>query len=121
MIFKTKEINGVKITLINSKDKLIKDAQSALDLMASVQYETGSNHIAVNKEAISEDFFSLKTCLAGDILQKFINYKVKFAIIGDFSYYTSKALKDFIYECNSGRDIFFLSSENEALEKFSCL
>ncbi|NCU17310.1 DUF4180 domain-containing protein [Bacillus sp. P1(2020)] len=39
--------------------------------------------------------------------------------IEDFSQYTSKALNDFIYECNNGNDIFFVSSEQEALEKLS--
>lgn len=63
--------------------------------------------IAINKSLISESFFDLKTRLAGDILQKFINYRVKIAIIGDFSMYTSKSLKDFIYECNKGKDIFY--------------
>ncbi len=48
--------------------------------------------------SICDDFFDLSTRLAGEILQKFINYHVKIAIIGDFSIYTSKSLKDFIYE-----------------------
>lgn len=54
-----------------------------------------------------------------EILQKFINYQFKFAIVGDFSGYTSKPLKDFIYESNKGRDIFFVSSEEDAIEKLS--
>ena len=85
----------------------------------SISYETGSNRIAFNKQGIAEDFFNLRTKIAGNILQKFINYNIKFAIIGDFSQYTSKALNDFIYECNNGNDIFFVSSEQEALEKLS--
>ena len=36
-----------------------------------------------------------------------------------FSGYTSKPLKDFIYESNKGRDIFFVSSEEDAIEKLS--
>jgi len=61
----------------------------------------------------------LTTKLAGEILQKFINYDVKLAIVGDFSVYTSKSLKAFIYECNKGKDIFFLSDENQAIGKLS--
>ena len=41
---------------------------------------------------------------------------MKLAIIGDFSKYKSKSLRDFIYECNSGRDIFFVENESEALK-----
>lgn len=54
--------------------------------------------------------------IAGDILQKFVNYGIKLAIFGDFSKYTSKPLKDFIYECNQGQDVFFVKDEAEAIK-----
>ncbi len=114
-----KEINGLKIVSICSNEKLIVDSQSALDFIASISYETSCSRIAINKEALSDDFFILSTGLAGEVLQKFINYHIKFAVTGDFSKYTSKPLKDFIYECNKGKDIFFVSTEDEALEKLS--
>ena len=44
---------------------------------------------------------------------------MKLAIIGDFSGYTSKPLRDFIYESNNGNHVFFVSSEAEAVEKLS--
>ncbi|KAB3531616.1 DUF4180 domain-containing protein [Alkaliphilus pronyensis] len=109
--------NGNEIAIVSSDEILISDVQSALDFMMSVNYETGSHSIVINKEAITPDFFVLSTRLAGEILQKFITYQFKFAIVGDFSGYTSKPLKDFIYESNKGRDIFFLSSEEDAIEK----
>lgn len=111
--------NGQAIAFLESDTPLITDVQSALDLMATVQYETDSTRIALQKSAISETFFVLSTRLAGDILQKFVNYGVKLAIIGDYSRYTSKPLKDFIYESNQGRHIFFVSSEEEAIEKLA--
>lgn len=42
---------------------------------------------------------------------------MKFAIYGDFSKYTSKPLKDFMYESNHGKDIFFVENEEQAIEK----
>ncbi|WP_083996437.1 DUF4180 domain-containing protein [Desulfosporosinus acididurans] len=66
---------------------------------------------------IFEDFFDLKTKLAGEILQKFVNYHVRIAIVGDFSGYKSKSLKDFIYESNNGKDVFFDLIERNGLEK----
>ncbi|MBY0147878.1 DUF4180 domain-containing protein [Neobacillus niacini] len=113
------EANGHNITMIHAESILLNDEQSALDMIMSISFETGSNRIALNKEAISEEFFKLSTRLAGNILQKFINYHIKFAIIGDFSSYTSKSLKDFIYESNKGNSIFFVSSEQEAVVKLS--
>lgn len=108
-----------EIASVNSKDVLIKDVQSALDFIATVKYETGCDHIILNKSAIIEEFFNLKTKLAGEILQKFINYRVKIAIVGDFSVYTSRSLKAFIYESNKGNDIFFVTDEKQAIEKLS--
>ena len=111
--------NNVSVAVIHSDEHLITDVQSALDLIMSVKYETGCKNIAVNKEAIVDDFFILSTCMAGEILQKFINYGVKFAIYGDFSQYTSKPLRDFMYESNRGRDIFFQPSVSRAVDKLS--
>jgi len=117
-ITKIKE-NNKEIAIVSSKEVLIIDVQSALDFMATVRYEVGCDRIILNKSALVEDFFHLKTRLAGEILQKFINYHVKIAIVGDFSMYESKSLKDFIYESNKGKDIFFLSNELQAIEKLS--
>ncbi|HDR7800517.1 TPA: DUF4180 domain-containing protein [Bacillus tropicus] len=114
-------IGGINIALVRSDTVVISDVQTALDLMATVQYEVDAKHIVIDKSLISESFFDLKTRLAGDILQKFINYRVKIAIVGDFSMYTSESLKDFIYECNKSKDIFYLATEQQAIEKLSTL
>lgn len=66
---------------------------------------------------ITPDFFILSTGLAGEVLQKFINYGGRIAIYGDFSGYTSKPLHDFMYESNQGKDVFFVSTEAEAVDR----
>lgn len=111
--------NNVSVAVIHSDEHLITDVQSALDLIMSVKYETGCTNIALNKSAIVDDFFILSTCMAGEILQKFINYGVRFAIYGDFSRYTSKPLKDLMYESNRGKDIYFQPSVSRAVDKLS--
>ncbi|AOZ90818.1 DUF4180 domain-containing protein [Paenibacillus crassostreae] len=111
--------NGVEIALVDSSEILINDTQSALDLMATIRYQTGADRFVLNKSVIDENFFDLRTGLAGEILQKFINYQVKAAIVGDFSNYSSKSLRDFIYESNKGKDIFFLPNEEQAIERLS--
>ena len=111
--------NYVEIAVVSSNEILITDVQSALDFMATVRFDTGCDRVILNKSAICEDFFHLRTRLAGEILQKFINYHMKIAIVGDFSVYTSKSLRDFIYESNNGRGIFFCPNEKQAVEKLS--
>ncbi|WP_099469563.1 DUF4180 domain-containing protein [Konateibacter massiliensis] len=111
--------NGVNLAVVSDNDKIIVDTQSALDLVMTVNYETGAERIVLNKENIAEDFFVLSTGMAGEILQKFINYHIKVAIYGDYSKYTSKPLKDFIYESNHGKDIFFVETKDEAIQKLA--
>ena len=108
--------NNTDVAVICSDELQVTDVQSALDLIMTVQYESGCTNIAVNKEAVIEDFFVLSTRLAGEILQKFINYGVRFAIYGDFSHYTSKPLKDFMYESNRGKDFYFQPDVTLAVE-----
>lgn len=104
-----------KVAVIESSDVIIRDVQDALDLMASVNYNHECHKILLQKANITEDFFELKTRLAGEILQKYVNYKVKLAIVGDFDTYDSKSLKDFIYECNNGKQVLFLRDKQEAV------
>ena len=111
--------NGKTVAVVTSPEIMISDAQSALDLIMTAKYETGTNLLAIAKESIAEDFFILSRGLAGDVLQKFINYHAKIAIYGDFSKYTSKPLQDFIYESNKGKDVFFVRTVEEAVERLT--
>lgn len=117
MQIEVKEQNGFSCALVNSDVIVISDGQSALDFMMTVQQETSCDRVSLNKEAIADSFFVLSSGLAGAILQKFVNYHFKFAIVGDFSSYTSKSFKDFIYECNRGNAIFFVATEEQAVAK----
>lgn len=114
---KTIEQNKVTVVTVESAVPLMMDAQTALDVLMDAKYNYGCSRLAVQKEALPEDFFILSTGLAGEILQKFINYGAKIAIYGDFSRNTSKPLRDFIYESNHGKDIFFVSSHGEAVKR----
>lgn len=109
------EENGVLCVLVESDEPVITDAQSAIDLLMSAQYDVGSKDIVIPKQLIAEDFFVLSTGLAGEVLQKYVNYGGRMAIYGDYSRYTSKPLKDFMYESNKGRDFFFVSTRDEAV------
>ncbi len=110
--------NGIA-AIVSSGSPVIVDVDSALDLLMSAKYEAGTTYIVLDKKLITEDFFVLSSKLAGEILQKYINYGAKIAIYGDFSHYTSKPLKDFIYESNKGNDFFFVSTREEALQKLA--
>jgi len=111
--------NDKTIAVVNDSELLITDVQSALDLIATVRYETDCDCLAIQSSCLSADFFILSKRLAGEILQNFVNYGIKLAIIGDFSGYTRKPLRSLIYESNRGSSVFFVSSVEEAVVKLS--
>ncbi|MCX7026554.1 MAG: DUF4180 domain-containing protein [Spirochaetes bacterium] len=92
----------------------ITDVSDALDLMANA----GARSIVVREEHLAPEFFRLSSRLAGDILQKFTNYRVRFAIVGDFSKYASKFLQNFIRESNATGQTIFMPTLEEALKRF---
>lgn len=102
------------VAVISSEEIVIQNLNDALDLMADVRYQDCDKMI-LRKEQITEDFFELKSGLAGEILQKYTNYQMRVAIVGEFAGYNSKSLNDFIYECNKGNKILFKNTEAEAL------
>ena len=106
---------GIRIAVISSETVLVEDTQAMLDLMTGLRYEENCDCLALNREAFASAFFVLSSGVAGEILQKVVNYRIKLAIFGDFSSYHSKPLQDFIRESNRGRHIFFAETEQEAV------
>lgn len=115
--------NSIKIAEADSapSEIIISDVQTALDFAMTLDNQHQTSRIILRKEAIAEDFFDLRSGIAGAILQKYMNYQIRLAIVGDFSQYTSKALKDFIYESNQGNSFFFVATVAEAVRMLSQL
>jgi hypothetical protein len=105
-----------KIAEVISDRVIINNLEDALDLIANI-YHQESEKIIINEKNISPDFFSLSTGLAGEILGKCANYKIKLAVVGDYSKYKSKSLSAFIIECNRGNQFFFVNDIEKAKEK----
>lgn len=110
---------GNKIALLSNTVR-IDSPSAALELTVNIVREAGTGDLAIPKECFPEEFFVLSTGLAGEILQKWTNYQIRVAIFGDFSQYTSKPLKDFIFESNKrGKNVFFLKTQEEAIQRLS--
>lgn len=115
MNFTIQEINEHKIAVVDSPGVKIKNEQEALDLIANAGY-LGARAIILPAENLSSEFFDLKTGVAGDILQKFSNYRMKLAIIGSFEGYQSRSLAALIRESNRGNLVFFAAGTDTALD-----
>lgn len=110
--------HGMNIAVL--ADGMISTVQDALDLIGTASY-SGASGIVLPMERLSPGFFELKTRLAGEVLQKFVNYSMRAAIVGDFSGFTSKSLADFIRESNKGRHVLFKSTVDEAISALAAL
>ncbi|SDL58551.1 protein of unknown function [Pedobacter sp. ok626] len=108
----------VKIAEVISDSVIVTNAEEGLQLMVDLYYQD-FDKIIIHEPNITSDFFDLKTGIAGEILQKFSNYRVQLAIVGDFSKYPGQSIKDFIFESNKGRQVNFLGSVKEAVERLS--
>jgi hypothetical protein len=112
------EINGSTIAEVISDDIFIQTTQDAVDLMMNCAYQ-GAQSLIIHEHHLVAEFFDLKTRLAGDILQKFSTYQLRLAIIGNFDKYSSKSLRDFIFESNKAGRILFVRNAEEAKELLS--
>lgn len=106
--------NGMEIAEILDDAIILNDVQDFLDIIANSPAKT----IILHKKNIVPEFFDLKTKIAGDILQKASNYRIKIGIAGDFEKIQSKSLKDFIYESNKTGVVLFKETSDEIIELF---
>lgn len=112
----THQINNTEIAEVISENIVIANSEDGVDLLGNIYYQ-GFDRVIIHEKNIAPEFFDLKTKIAGEILQKFSNYRVRLAIVGEFSKYNSQSLKDFIYESNKGKQVNFVDSVAAALAR----
>ena len=115
MEIKIHAIDNRKIAEIISDDFVLQTVEDAVDLIGNMSYQ-GFDKLIIHEENMISDFFELKNKIAGNILQKFSQYSMPLAIIGDFEKYESKSLNDFIFESNKGKQINFVTTIEDGLK-----
>jgi hypothetical protein len=118
-MFKLHQIENTIIAELTDEHFIISQGQDVLDLMGDLIAIDNCSTIILRENNLHADFFMLQSGLAGEVLQKFSNYRFKLAIIGDFSNYSSQSFQDLIRESNKGNRIFFVSNIKEALSKLT--
>ncbi|SUB77972.1 Uncharacterised protein [Porphyromonas macacae] len=115
MKIETHNIGNIKVAEIITDKIILRSIEDGLDLLGNLYYQ-GFDKIIVYEKNIIPAFFDLKTKIAGDILQKFAQYRMPLIIVGDFSKFQNKSLNDFIFESNKGKQINFVNSRSEAIK-----
>lgn len=112
------ESGGKKIAELEADEILINSAEDALGFLGHLYYD-GFDCIILHTKHLNPGFFDLKSGMAGEILQKFSNYRMGLAIVGDLNLYSSKSIRDFISESNRTGLVYFVPSAKKALERLS--
>ena len=107
--------NGKDIVALKENGVVIRNAQEFLDVVMNLP----SDRVIIYRENLEEEFFDLRSGLAGEILQKAVNYERQLGIVGDLSKYPSRSLKAFVYESNKSDKIIFTDTLDEALQRMS--
>lgn len=106
-----KPIAKDNIAIVLPDGPLLAGDEGALSVMGEV-YGQDADWIAVPVARLADDFFDLANGKAGAFFQKFMNYRLKVAIVGPIPdrFSQSRALAAFIVECNAGDHIRFADS-----------
>lgn len=94
----------------------IASERDVLDLLAACG-ENDTNLLMIQGEALSDDFFTLGTGLAGMVLQKLVNYHIKAALVVTDDRSGRGRFREFAIEANRGRD-FRIFDNKEAAEEW---
>jgi hypothetical protein len=84
--------------------------RAATDLIGEA-FGSGARVVAIPVERLGPGFLTLSTRVAGEVIQKFVNYGFQLAFVGDISdaVAASDALRDFVRESNRGRHVWFVA------------
>ena len=78
-------------------------------------FGAGAEWMALPVSRLSPDFFQLRSGLAGEVSQKFVNYQIRLAVVGDIQPWLqqSEALSAWVRECNRGQQVWFVVDLDE--------
>jgi hypothetical protein len=92
-------------------EKPLISVQDAIDLIGDASYWHQASWVAVRVEELPEGFFVLSSGVAGEIVQKFAQYGMGLAVVGDVSSYEvgSTPFRDWVRESNRGWQLWFVA------------
>jgi len=105
------ELHGVRVLECIADGTKLQTYNDAVDLIGKT-FENRATLIVIPVECLNDEFFQLRTRIAGELIQKFVQYGRRLAIVGDISRHLaeSSALRALVNESNRGKDVWFLAS-----------
>ena len=108
------ELAGRRVAALEADGPQLETEPQINDFIGELLW-SGADLAVVPVTRLGPDFFRLSTGLAGAVTQKFVNYGVRLVILGDISGHVAKsrALRDYVRECNRGGHVRFLADRGE--------
>jgi hypothetical protein len=112
------DLHGVRVLECAADGPQIRSDRDAVDLVTTA-WSHQARFLVIPVERLADQFFQLRTRLAGEMIHRFSIYKLRVAIVGDISRHLeeSSALRDFVYEANRGSQVWFLAGIEELAKR----
>ena len=112
------ELAGVRVWVSTVQVGTDRDA---VQLIAQAHYDHHAEWVAFTPEQLGDEFFELRTGQAGAITQKFVDYHMGLAVVGDISAKVadSTSLADWVRESNRGRTLWFIPDLEALAERLA--
>lgn len=104
-----RSLGGRSVLLCAAEGPRVSSEADAVDLIGGL-WGLEVDWLVLPVARLGDDFLRLRTGLAGAVIQKFVTYRVRLAIVGDLSadMAASDALRDFVRESNVGGHVWFV-------------
>ena len=105
---------------MNEEGKILVASDSGISIRSSGDISDalgaclGADGLVITESDLAPEFFDLRSGLAGEMFQKFINYKVRVAIVLPDSNRYGERVSELAYEHRSHGVIRFVRSQDEA-------
>jgi hypothetical protein len=103
-------MTGTRIHRLPLDGPPLADEESALAIIGDT-LAAGADVVVVPVARLSPEFLRLRTGVAGAVVQKFVNYRLRLVIVGEVA--ADGALADWIREANGGRELWFVADDAE--------
>ena len=114
------ELHGVRVLECVADGAKLQTYNDAVELIGKT-FENRATLIVIPVECLDDEFFQLKTRIAGELIQKFVQYRRRLVIVGDISRHLaeSSALRAFVNESNRGKEVWFLASLDDLEQRLA--
>jgi PadR family transcriptional regulator AphA len=116
MDYRIIEYGGIEILELDEKSRITSEAD-ALDCVAACGDE-GTSLLLLNEANLTDNFYRLRTGLAGAVLQRFAVYRLRTAIVLSPLRANQGRFREMVLEANRGKQLGFYEKREQALEWF---